>query len=441
MGWNGSGTFQRLYSWVADKAAGLDISSTRMDADTNDIATNGFGNCLTRDGQGQPTANLPMANFRHTGVGNGSDRTDYAAMGQLQDGTINWTTAVGTNTITATFTPVPTVLNDGQLCFIRAAAANTSTTPTFSPNGLQAHTIQRYGGAALAIGDIAAAGYECVLRYNQPIGKWELLNPANPINNATIGGTSALTIPTGLTAQRPGSPAVAQMRFNSQTSAFEGYDGAGWRNFHSPAGATPNVQSFTSGAGTYNTPSGALYLIVEMVGGGGGGGGSGPSAGAATAGSTTTFNSVNASGGAQGTSATVSNGQAGGGGGTAGTGSASVRFPGQAGDPGNNGITAIGGKGGSSVFGGGGGWGTASINAGAAQSNTGSGGGGGGATATPTGGGGGGGAGEYARLFIPNPSATYSYSVGSGGTGAAGGGGTNGANGAAGVIIVTAYYQ
>jgi hypothetical protein len=89
MSWNGGGNFNRLYSWVADKAAGLNISSVRMDADTNDIAANGFGNCLTPDGQGQPTANLPMANFRHTGVGNGVARNDYAALGQIQDNVVN----------------------------------------------------------------------------------------------------------------------------------------------------------------------------------------------------------------------------------------------------------------------------------------------------------------------------------------------------------------
>lgn len=83
-GWNGSGAFTRLYSWVADTAAGIDISSSRMDADTNNIVTNGFNNCLTRDGQGAATANLPMNGFKHTNVGNGSAVTDYVAVGQLQ---------------------------------------------------------------------------------------------------------------------------------------------------------------------------------------------------------------------------------------------------------------------------------------------------------------------------------------------------------------------
>lgn len=199
MGWNGSGTFNRIYSWVADKAAGLDISSTRMDTDTNDIAANGFGNCLTRDGQGPPSANLPMAGFRHTGVQNAVSRSDYSAFGQVQDGLPNWTVAGGTaDALTATYTPALTVLADGQLCFLRAGSANATTTPTFAPNGLTARTITKLGGGALAVGDIAGSLAEIVLRYNVANTRWELLNPSNNsiINSVATTGTVALTFET-----------------------------------------------------------------------------------------------------------------------------------------------------------------------------------------------------------------------------------------------------
>ncbi len=83
-GWNGSGAFTRLFSWTADAAAGIDILASRMDADTNLITTQGFGNCLTRDGQGAATANLPMNGFKHTNVADAVDPTDYVALGQLQ---------------------------------------------------------------------------------------------------------------------------------------------------------------------------------------------------------------------------------------------------------------------------------------------------------------------------------------------------------------------
>lgn len=173
-----------------------------MDTDTNDIASNGFGNCLTRDGQGQPTANLPMANFRHTGVQNAVNRSDYAAFGQVQDALSNWTiSGGGADTITATYTPALTGLSDGQLCNFRASAQNLTATPTFAPNGLTARTITRAGGAPLliagaqyAVSDIPGNLAECILRYNVANTRWELLNPAN---TATVLGslsTGAVTL-------------------------------------------------------------------------------------------------------------------------------------------------------------------------------------------------------------------------------------------------------
>jgi len=44
----------------------------------------------------------------------------------------------------------------------------------------------------------------------------------------TFTGTAALGIPTGTTAERPATSAVGQMRFNTDTGSFEGYDGVAW---------------------------------------------------------------------------------------------------------------------------------------------------------------------------------------------------------------------
>lgn len=188
MSWNGAGVFNRIYSWVADKNAGIDITASRMDTDTDDITSNGFLNTLTRDGQGSATANLPMNNFRHTGVGLGVARTDYAALGQLEDGLINWGVATGTSdAVAVSYSPAITALVDGQLCYFRATAANATTTPTFSPNGLTVETITKVGGGALVAGDIPAALAECVLRYNLANTRWELLNPGHGSSSSLAG--------------------------------------------------------------------------------------------------------------------------------------------------------------------------------------------------------------------------------------------------------------
>lgn len=201
MAFNGSGTFARLYNWVNDAAANIKIRSDKMDAEMDGFAT-GLSTCITKDGQTTITANLPMATYKHTGVGNATARTHYAAAGQAIDGVLNWADGGGTaDAITATNTIPITALIDGQLCFVRATAANATTTPTFAPDGLTARTIVKNGGAALVAGDIAGDGHELVLRYNLSGTKWELLNPANTLltasstfsGNNTFSGTTTLT--------------------------------------------------------------------------------------------------------------------------------------------------------------------------------------------------------------------------------------------------------
>lgn len=183
MSWNGSGLFN-IDSTGQPVSANTLIESADFNALTADLAT-GLSNCITKDGQQTVTANLPMATYRHTGVGNAVARTDYAAAGQVQDGKLNWVDGGGTaDAITATYSPAITALVDGQMCCVRATAANATTTPTFSPNGLTARTIVKKGGAALVAGDIVADGHELILRYDLANTRWELMNPVISINDS-----------------------------------------------------------------------------------------------------------------------------------------------------------------------------------------------------------------------------------------------------------------
>lgn len=181
MAFNGSGTFVRLYSWVNDAAANIKIRADRMDNEMNGMSV-GLSTCITKDGQTTITANLPMAGYRHTGVGDATDRAHYAKFSQLQDGTTNWIEGGGTaDAITAAYSIPLTALIDGQLCFVRATAANATTTPTFSPSALTARAIVKNGGSALVAGDIAGDGHELILRYDLANTRWELLNPKQPV--------------------------------------------------------------------------------------------------------------------------------------------------------------------------------------------------------------------------------------------------------------------
>ena len=177
MSFNGGGTFNLAAGNPV--VTGTTISSTVHNNTLNDIVS-GLEACVIKDGQNSPTANLPMATYRHTGVGNAAARTDYAAAGQVQDSKFNWVDGGGTaDAITATYSPAITTLVDGQECCVRATAANATTTPTFSPNGLTARTIVKEGGSALVAGDIVGDGHELILRYDLSNTQWELVNPAN----------------------------------------------------------------------------------------------------------------------------------------------------------------------------------------------------------------------------------------------------------------------
>ena len=54
-----------------------------------------------------------------------------------------------------------------------------------------------------------------------------VLEPSSQI--VTVSGTGSLVLPKGTTAQRPGTPEVGMIRYNTEAGVFEAYDGA-WTN-------------------------------------------------------------------------------------------------------------------------------------------------------------------------------------------------------------------
>ena len=79
MGFDGSGTFVRTFDWTTDAANGVKIRADRHDAEMDDFAgLLGLSNCLTKDGQTQPVADIPMAGFKLINVGEPSNITDVA---------------------------------------------------------------------------------------------------------------------------------------------------------------------------------------------------------------------------------------------------------------------------------------------------------------------------------------------------------------------------
>lgn len=89
--------------------------------------------------------------------------------------------------IIGTFSPVPAAAINGAPLLIRAASANATTTPTFTPNSgvITAKNIVKGAGSALAAGDIAGAGHWIELQYDLTLDKWVLLNPATGVTSTT----------------------------------------------------------------------------------------------------------------------------------------------------------------------------------------------------------------------------------------------------------------
>ncbi len=158
MAFNGSGTFVRLYNWQTDKINGIKIRADRMDGDSDGFAT-GLSTCITKDGQQTVTGNIPFANFRLTGVGAATARTDAMRVTHMQDcDLVYFTTGGAADAYTLTPAPAVTSYTGGQRWKFKVSAANLTTTPTMAVSGLAAKTIVNADGSALGAGDLALGG-------------------------------------------------------------------------------------------------------------------------------------------------------------------------------------------------------------------------------------------------------------------------------------------
>ena len=171
MGWNGSGVVTRdngtnsgANTWENDRDASIKITAENHDTHDQDLA-DAIQNCLTKDGQNYPTADLPLNNQKHTGVGAATAATHYARADQVQNGAFIWGgTAAGTaDAITFNLTPTLTAYTTGLTVRFLANGTTTVTNPTININAAGAKTVKDQDGNALSVGDIASGTiYEAV---------------------------------------------------------------------------------------------------------------------------------------------------------------------------------------------------------------------------------------------------------------------------------------
>ncbi len=194
MAFNGTGVFVRLYNWVNDAAANIKIRADRMDNEMNGFAT-GLSSCLTKDGQTTVTANLPMAGFRHTGVGDAAALTDYATFSQLRKTAVYCATVGGTaDVITLTNSPTFAAYVTGMVISWIASGANT-TNVTVNVDGLGAKALTKGGSNALVANDIPGSAFLAFAQYDG--SRFQLLNPyvvaTAAVTDATITTTDVTT--------------------------------------------------------------------------------------------------------------------------------------------------------------------------------------------------------------------------------------------------------
>ena len=187
MSYNGSGTFN-INSAGQPVVTGTVITSTAFNALTSDLA-NGLTTALTKDGQTTPTANIPMGNFKITGLAAGTAVADAVRLSQLQNGsTTSYITVTGTDTITGTVTPTLTAYATGQQFSFVVAATNTAAV-TLNVDGIGAKAVTRTGSVALVAGDMVT-GQVVIVEYDGT--RFQLLN-GNSFTNLKASGTLSVT--------------------------------------------------------------------------------------------------------------------------------------------------------------------------------------------------------------------------------------------------------
>jgi phage-related tail fiber protein len=181
----GTANADSVWQLVTDAPISLGVTGLvfeMVDGKTGVVA--GTYRSVTVNQRGQVTGGTNPTTLAGFGI------TDAASQSGVQQNSYSVAAAAGTaDAISAAYAPAITALSHGMTLYVRAAAANTSTAPTFTPNNgtLAAKQIVKGSGVSLVPGDISGGGHWMELQFDQTLDRWVLLNPATGIASLPAG--------------------------------------------------------------------------------------------------------------------------------------------------------------------------------------------------------------------------------------------------------------
>lgn len=167
--------------------------------------------------------------------------------------------------LTAAFTaPFPSLsMAASTPLFIRAGAANATSTPTLAIDGLTAKTIVKGAGLALAAGDIQGAGNWIMVQYDLSTDKFVLMNPAKasivadcsvPVRQTCLSGpVDSAGLPSFGGSAGGTSVTLSGTFIVTAANGFDGY------------GAVDRVGSITNPVFTGLSTNGTMFLYVDIA--------------------------------------------------------------------------------------------------------------------------------------------------------------------------------
>ena len=219
---DGAGSNPKGVKYAVDKAD--DAVSTANDADTN--ATTALNNSRESDGSGGYTSAISIANDAKTTANAASTAVGNALLYTLKDNKTQ-------------FEAVTFDASDGHEAWeITNSTGITSSYTSFTDNG-GSGTAKTVSG--IPSGFTGDSGLSARFTYvhssntftwsgywvNDAETRYVVLGPATGSAPQSTS-TTAANLPSGTTAQRPGTPVSGMFRYNTTESEFEGYDGTEW---------------------------------------------------------------------------------------------------------------------------------------------------------------------------------------------------------------------